>query len=308
MMRYCLDQRRASCHVFPEESGNRLISEIAEPSGKYGGSWTIEKLEILRRYLDAYTTALKKQPFRLMYVDAFAGTGRVDLPASESAVSGFLAGSARIALQIVDKPFDQLIFIDNNPDYCASLERLSREHGTRNIRIENCEANDFLQEFSRDWREWRGVLFLDPFATQVEWSTIETIAEWEALDTWILFPVSAIARILPLSRKPDDILEKWAKRLTRVFGDESWRDLYRQNPQGDLFGDSTNQRDSGIDGIVRIYKTKLIDTFGPRALEDSRTLRNPENNSPLFEIMFCVGHPNGIGPATNIARHLLNRI
>ena len=41
----------------------------------FGGPWTQEKLEILSRYLDAYTTALKNQPFRLIYIDAFAGPG-----------------------------------------------------------------------------------------------------------------------------------------------------------------------------------------------------------------------------------------
>ena len=49
-------------------------------STTFGGDWTIDKLEILRRYLDAYTTALKEQPskerpFNLIYVDAFAGAG-----------------------------------------------------------------------------------------------------------------------------------------------------------------------------------------------------------------------------------------
>ena len=45
-----------------------------------------------------------------------------------------------------------------------------------------------------------GVLFLDPFATEVEWATIEKIASFNALDTWILFPISAITRMLPRSK------------------------------------------------------------------------------------------------------------
>ena len=32
----------------------------------FGGPWTQEKLQILSLYLDAYTTALKNQPFRLI--------------------------------------------------------------------------------------------------------------------------------------------------------------------------------------------------------------------------------------------------
>ena len=72
--------------------------------------------------------------------------------------------------------------------------------------------------------------------TEVEWSTIKTIAGFNALDTWILFPTSAIARMLPRSKKPDDIGVGWVNRLTKVFGDESWRNLYQETPQGNLFG------------------------------------------------------------------------
>ena len=53
---------------------------MAEPAATYGGPWTLEKLQILGAYLDAYTTALKNRPFRLVYIDAFAGTGSLELP------------------------------------------------------------------------------------------------------------------------------------------------------------------------------------------------------------------------------------
>ena len=46
-------------------------------SPRFGGPWTEQKLGILRAYLDAYTTALKNQPFTLIYVDGFAGAGLV---------------------------------------------------------------------------------------------------------------------------------------------------------------------------------------------------------------------------------------
>ena len=54
----------------------KIVNNTSEPlSVNVGGKWTIDKLDILERYLDAYTTALKNQPFKLMYIDAFAGTG-----------------------------------------------------------------------------------------------------------------------------------------------------------------------------------------------------------------------------------------
>ena len=46
----------------------------------FGGPWTEQKLKILERYLDAYTTALKNQRFELVYIDAFAGTGHIKSP------------------------------------------------------------------------------------------------------------------------------------------------------------------------------------------------------------------------------------
>lgn len=161
-----------------------------------------------------------------------------------------------------------------------------------------------MQNLQKDWRRYRGVLFLDPFATEVEWTTIKKIASFKALDTWILFPTSTIARMLPKKREPDSISPKWVDRLNRIYGDGSWRDLYSVNPQISLFGDEEQQRPEGIDGLIEIYKTKLTQLFGDRFLKKSRTLKNSKN-SALFEFLFCVGNPKGIGPAGRIAEHIL---
>lgn len=272
----------------------------------YGGPWTIEKLNILERYLNAYTTALKDQPFKLLYIDAFAGTGDVALLGGDDARS-FVSGSTERAINVTDRPFDRLIFVEKDPERCEVLENLRTAHPERGIRIENSEANDFLRNFQEDWSRWRGVLFLDPFATQVEWATIETIAEFNALDTWILFPTQAVARMLPLSKKPEDIAAAWSGRLTTVFGGESWRDLYRESLQRDLFDDPGHEREPGIDGLIAIYKEKLDGLFDDRFLRQSRTLRN-SRNSALFEFLFCVGHPRGIEPAKRIAKHILDKM
>ena len=273
----------------------------------YGGPWTLEKLQILRAYLDAYTTALKNQPFRLMYIDAFAGTGAVNLPEQDPDIREFHDGSATIALEVQDKPFDRLIFVEQDPARCQELSELRNSHVGRDIRIKNSEANQYLHSLQKDWRVWRGVLFLDPFATQVEWSTLKKIAALNALDTWILFPVSAIARMLPTSRRPADISEQWAQRLTSVFGDEGWCELYREAPQRTLFGTVEHERDPGVDGLLGIYKTKLARLFGDRFLKQSRSLKNSKQ-STLFEFLFCVGHPAGIVPAKRIAKHILEHL
>ena len=270
----------------------------------FGGPWTEEKLAILKKYLDAYTTALKNQPFRLIYIDAFAGIGKVELTSIDEGKKEFIEGSAKIAVDVDDKPFDEYIFVEKDQDRCIQLDLLREANQGKNIQIENEDANDFLQNLQKDWRRYRGVLFLDPFATEVAWTTIEKIASFEALDTWILFPTSAIARMLPKKREPDNISQKWVNRLNRIYGDDSWRDLYSISPQLSLFGDEEQQRPEGIDGLIEIYKSKLDQLFGDRFLNQSRTLKNSKN-SALFEFLFCVGNPNGIGPARRIAEHIL---
>ena len=215
-------------------------------SNEFGGQWTILKLEILESYLDFYTTALKNQSFKLMYIDAFAGTGRINSRSEDEGVQEFIEGSAARALGICDKPFDRVIFVEKDVERFESLDQLRRTNVGRDIRVENADANDFLKNLQEDWHSWRGVLFLDPFATEVEWSTIEKISRFNALDTWILFPVSAVARMMPRSKTPDDISPRWAESLNRIFGDESWRCLYHTNPQMNLFGHEERQRDTGV--------------------------------------------------------------
>lgn len=277
---------------------------------QFGGAWTEEKLVILKNYLDAYTTVFKKQWwFKLLYIDAFAGTGRVEQGTQdpdENDRRAFIDGSARIALNIVDRLFDKLIIIETDQDKCSELENLKENNPDRNIRIVNADANDCLPTLKKHRRKWRGVLFLDPFGAQVDWDILRTIAGYKAIDIWILFPTFAIRRMLPTSRLPDDISPKWAGTLTRVFGNESWRSLYEVSPQLELFNDPQIVRQPGDKKLLELYKNRLKELFGDRFLERSRTLRN-SRNSPMYEFMFCVGSDSerAIGAAKGIAEYLL---
>ena len=293
---------------FDDNDGVGLVNDgnINEAT-TFGGPWTIKKLDILEKYLNAYTTALKSKSFNLMYIDAFAGSGKIAFPKDLIGdVTGFVSGSAERALRITNKPFDKLIFIESHNKRCLELDNLRKEYPKRKVTIENTDANSFLANINFNSKSWRGVLFLDPFATEVEWVTIEKISSFNALDTWILFPVSAIARMLPVSREPDEIGKAWGRRLTRIYGDNSWRDLYK-NTSPDLFGKTGTEREYGVEGLLNIYKEKLSNQFGDRFLQYSKTLKN-SRNSPLFEFLFCAGNPSGANLAKKIARDILKKL
>ena len=274
----------------------------------FGGSWTLEKLDILERYLDAYTTALKDQPFDLIYVDAFAGQGSFQ-PGSGYAKEDYddfqriYDGSARRSLRITDKPFDQFIFNDINAGRSLELISLRREYPNRSITVKDEDANRMLREFCQSLRPMdRAVVFLDPFATEVSWSTIETIARTEKIDCWILFPVGAIARMMPLEGQPTEAL---AIQLDRIFGlREHWRDFYRQSAQlSFLDHDPSYERPGGSGPIADRYRECLESVF--HTVAPTRRIFTNSRNSPMFELFFGASNPRGAGPAIRIADHLL---
>lgn len=262
----------------------------------FGGEWTLEKLYILEKYMAAFTTILKKQSFKLIYIDAFAGTSKFVL--KHDNVEGYTEGSVRRALKITNRSFDELIFVEKNHDLCEMLKNELVD--CNRCEVIESDFNKYVKTIKRDWSSTRGVLFLDPFGTEVDWNTMEQIAKF-TLDTWILYPTSAIIRLLPKYQLPD-YHPGWSDKLNRIFGGDGWRCLYDKDPQQKLVGEPDPLRKSAAD-ISNLYKEKLRELFEERFLNETRPLKR--KNSVLFELMFCVGDPSGINIAERVVRHLL---
>lgn len=91
---------------------------------RFGGSWTERKLELLGKYLSAYTIALRysptpANPFKPIYIDAFAGKGHCYIKDDLDEIIE-TAGSARVALEI-PRPFFHYYFIEKDGDKLAEL-------------------------------------------------------------------------------------------------------------------------------------------------------------------------------------------
>jgi three-Cys-motif partner protein len=289
---------------------------MSEPEHAFGGKWTQDKLERLRRYLKAYATALKNQPFRLMYVDAFAGTGYRGSKADKFTVGGLfempevdelVKGSARIALE-VDPPFDQYVFIEKNKRRFAALKRLETEFPERRdrMRFVQKEANTAIQELchTTDWRTIRAVMFLDPYGMQVDWQTIETIAATRCIDLWYLFPAGmGVVRLTP---RHGDIPQNWQARLDRMLPDSGWRDVfYVEEEERDLFGNLMPVRKKATD-IARIeaYLLRNMKAIFAGVAEHGLPLRNSRNQC-MYLLVFASGNPKGAPIALKIAQHIL---
>ncbi len=292
---------------------------------QFGGNWTEEKLDRLRKYLSAYMQIFDRNlwasRYSTYYVDAFAGTGsRIERPESDPTstlslleddatdVERFYRGSARIALEI-EPSFDNFVFVEQNRRHVEELEQLRREYPTKadRIVIERDDANAFLQTWCRsmDWDANRAVVFLDPYGMAVDWTTLEVIAETEAIDLWILLPVGqAINRLLTRNRIPEGA---WADKLTRFFGTEDWKDaFYAPSGQISMFPTQEEfEKKANFESISNFFVARLETVF-ERVANNSLALLN-SRNTPLFILYFAASNPRGAPTAVRIAGDILGK-
>ena len=300
------------------------------PAQQFGGEHTDEKLKILCLYLDYFTTVLKakpstENPFTLVYVDPFCGTGY-----SRSANDEPLReGSPLIALGIDDRPFDELYFNDLSHENVKALKRVvDSRYPCRTVRYHIDSADEFLRALCPSLQKStrplaRGVIFLDPFATQVSWVSIEAIAATHTLDAIILFPRQALVRSTPVRHERGG-KHRFERTLDRVFGDRSWTKLYdadfndwheaTREPDSaknlPLFGmveieqNPTYEFRAHASAISYLYRERLRSVFA--GVSDTFAVLGSQG-PPLFEVHFAVSNPseNAQTLAQRGANHIL---
>ena len=282
----------------------------------FGGGWTTEKLERVRKYLKAYATIMKDRNFHFAYIDAFAGTGyrtyRQDAnpdelmfpEIAEREVQEFLQGSARIALQVQPK-FQKYILIEKDDNRFAELQGLKAEFPSDDIELIRSDANEYLKNLcGKNWirHQRRAVLFLDPYG-EVEWHTIAAIANTQAIDLWILFPLGiAVNRLLKTDGNVDPTIRE---KLNSFFGTNDWYDTFYETVSNlTLFGEETvTRKTSDFRSIAQYFVERLQAVFTGVA-NNPLPLYNSKNN-PLYLLCFAAGNPRGASTAVKIAQDIL---
>ena len=215
-------------------------------------------------------------------------------------------GSPLIALEN-EPPFDSFIFIERDAQSLAKLaEEVSRNYLKKadSVAFKKGDANEILQDLAgKNWAKRRAVAFLDPFALQVTWETIERIARTRAIDMWLLFPAMAINRMLPRS---GEVPASWAAKLTESFGSEEWRDYFYQKQPVDLFGEEQVGKVQRVFEALSDFITLRLKTVFAGVNSKPMILRN-STEAPLFLLCFACGNPKGAKVALKIAQHIINK-
>jgi len=288
---------------------------------EFGGGWTQRKLDLLKKYLQAYTRIFKRNPqakfYSISYVDAFAGTGTLRrpalgglarfLPELQENEEEFRKGSVRRALE-VEPPFDNFVFIEKDAKKCRELQAISTDFRNRNVKILNDDANNALLAWCRnlDLRRERAVVFLDPFGASVKWDTVAALGRTHAVDLWVLFPYSAINRMLVRNRKPP---RAWAQRLTSVFGTKDWEaEFYSTTAFRSLLDSSqmveSIHKSADHRSITDFYVKRLKEEFV--AVSDPFPMHN-SNGSLMFILFFAAANKHSAKTGLKIANDIIGK-
>jgi three-Cys-motif partner protein len=250
------------------------------------GKWSEEKLNLLRKYLNAYTNIMKGQSWcrnGYYYIDAFAGTG---MPKSKDE-ERYVDGSPIVALK-AKKPFKSYIFIEKEDWRVKKLEDLKKKFPELDIKIKQGDCNTIIvndiiptirfENFNR------GIIFLDPFGMEVDWGTIEGIAKTKALEIFLNFPVMAINRSI-LVNNPDKIDKAKIEKMNKLWGSEQWMgEIYKEAP--DLFERRIEKVSQTGKSLGMLFQKRLEELFP--FVTFPLVMRN-SINAPLYCLIFA-GH------------------
>jgi three-Cys-motif partner protein len=251
-------------------------------------AWSKDKLDLLAKYLSAYSAIMHNQRERAgwlrsyAYIDAFASVG---LYFDE--IGMYVNGSPLVALEC-QPPFDRFWFIDQSANRLRNLQTsaASLVRG-REVNYRRGDANQILvDEVIRDvpYRDYqRGLVFLDPYGLHVKWDTVRQLAHARSFDIFMNLSTMGIVRLLDANRLPS---QQHQQTLADVIGDINWMgELYSR--QIDLFGDEhASRRQLDHESVAAIYLSRVKSLF--EYVSNPVVMKNT-TGAPLY-VLFLASH------------------
>jgi three-Cys-motif partner protein len=261
------------------------------------GPWSQVKLEILRLYLKPYVTILTKRGFRPIYIDAFAGAGRHLTKGTGHVIDG----SPKLAID-ARPPFAELHFVDIDDHRTQQLEELSARDPRVKIRRGDC--NEFLvrEVFPRARREdyRRALCLLDPYRLDLDWNLVQTAGQMKSIELFLNFPIMHINRNV-LRTDRSTVIPSEEARMTRFWGDESWKVAAYSQEQQSLFGGSVVEKRPGNEPIVKAFRDRLATVAGFANVPPPMPMRvNLTKGAIVYYLFFASPNPTGARIVTDV--------
>lgn len=264
------------------------------------GIWSEVKLAIVREYASAYSKIMeasrrdKISRLSWIYIDAYAGPGYHLSKATGETVEG----SPLIALN-TDPPFDEYHFIDTEPARAKRIRELAGDRPDVHTYTEDCNAVLLRDVFPRarhsDYR--RALCLLDPYNINLSWDVIEAAGKSGSIEIFLNFMIMDINRNA-LRKRMEKSLQSKVDQLTRLVGDESWKDAgYREVET--LFGPDYQKVSN--EEFAEWFRQRLIAKAGFKHVPKPMPMKT-KTNAVIYYLYFASQKPAALNIVNDIFR------
>ena len=239
-------------------------------------SWTEEKLMILEAYLNAFAKACQKAG-GWYGLDLFAGTGLNWSTTRDAPING----SALIALDAEPPKATKVMVAEKHPGAFAALTHRTERHGDRAVRF-NDDANRIVGDMlALIPRRAPAFAFHDPEGSELEWPTVEAIAEHKRghspnkVEQLILFPTDmGFVRLAP----------DHPELVTRIYGHDRWKEIYERRSADKITAEQARSE------YVRLYAEGFTKLEYRTVLDRQIT---KANGAPMYFLIFATDNDAG---------------
>lgn len=239
-------------------------------------SWTEEKLMILDAYLNAFAKACQRAG-GWYGLDLFAGTGLNWSTTRDTPVNG----SALIMLEAKPPQATMVILAEKHPGAFDALTHRTERYGDRLARF-NEDANEVVAAMlALVPKRAPAFAFLDPEGSELEWETVEAIAEHKRsesrfkIEQLILFPTDmGFVRLAP----------DHPELVTRIYGHDRWKQIYERRSAEVISAEQARGE------YVRLY-AEGFSKLGYATVLDRQITK--QNGPPMYFLIFATDNDAG---------------
>ena len=241
---------------------------INDPTLDEIGKWSEIKLAIIREYAQPYSQILANQPgLYHMYIDGFAGAGMHISKRTRQKI----AGSPLNVISVQPK-FREYHFVELDPVKADHLRCLFADHAE--VHIHEGDCNEVVPVKLLPLVRWdqrrRALCLLDPYGLHLDWAVIQAAGRLKTIDLLLNFPMMDM-NMNVLWHDPASVKPEQAARMTRFWGDESWKNA-AYSPEQTLFETILNKTDNVR--VAEAFAKRLKDVASFKYVAEPLPMRN----------------------------------
>jgi three-Cys-motif partner protein len=138
----------------------------------------------------------------------------------------------------------------------------------------------------------------------LSWDVVAAAGKAKTIDVFLNFPMEGINRDA-LWGNPAELDADRIARMTRFWGDDSWKDVAYASRK-DLFGETEVVKRPGNEPVVRAYRERLRQVAGFRFVPESMPMRNSKG-AVVYYLFFTSHNQAGDRIARQIFRKYRSR-